>query len=102
MMKRKSLHVQAGEGTYFMVLTCDQGRSICAQGNMFLYEGTRYSGYFIISTRTDDYDDDDAIIISFSSSSSTPSSHPPVSQCLCLLTKHRYRLQLNILIISLN
>lgn len=73
-----------------------KGICLCMDG---WSEGIRYSGYFIILTRTNDYDDDDdddAIIIS------SFSFHPPVTQCLCLLTKHRYRLQLNILIISLN
>lgn len=94
----------SGGTKYFMVLTYDQGHSLYVlkgiYNNMLVYgwadEGRRYSGYFI-STRTNDYgDDDDAIIFFFF----IPSSGQSVSQCL--LTKHRYRLQLNILIISLN
>ena len=102
MMKRKSLHVQAGGLSILWFLHMTKVTVYVHKGiynNMIVYgwaEGRRYSGYFI-STRTNDYgDDDDAIIFFFF----IPSSGQSVSQCL--LTKHRYRLQLNILIISLN
>jgi len=103
MMKRKSLHVQAGGLSILWFLHMTKV-TVCMYTREFITICLCMDGLKVEDIRGILFQQELMIMVMMMMQSFffffIPSSGQSVSQCL--LTKHRYRLQLNILIISLN